>query len=348
VNVSDRLGLTWEVRADPFDHGLPPLAVRDNPRRAHLVVSPYLAKHIPVRPSVAFARAGQLASLVGLEAPLVLGFCETATGLGRAVAAALGADVVCTTRRPVAAPLATFEEEHSHATAHYLPGPVDLFDDDRPLVLVDDELTTGTTALNTVAALPPRTSYVLASLLDLRSDEAREAFEKRAASMGVDVRVVALMDAVLHLPADVLERGAALRDELRGEVSRPGPMPEESSRRLVRHGGLAETPSGRVLVLGTEECMDPANRLALELEQRGVDVHVQSTTRSPVLPCDEAPYAIRSAIAFPSTEDNARTAFLYNLREYDEIVVVTDCGADAAGPLATQLTQWAERVTVLA
>jgi orotate phosphoribosyltransferase len=281
---------------------------------------------------VAFARARQLASLVTAADPLVLGFCETATGLGRAVAGALGSEVVCTTRRAVDAPLATFEEEHSHATAHYLPGPADLFADDRPLVLVDDELTTGTTALNTIAALPRRTSYVLASLIDLRSDQARAAFDERAAAMGVDVRVVALLDGVLHLPADVLERGAALRDELRGSL--PSSPPRESN--------------GRTLVLGTEECMDPANTLALELEEQGVDVVVQSTTRSPVLPCDEAPYAIRRALTFPSTEDNGRTAFVYNLERYDEIVVVTDCGADRAAPLAEKLTAWADRVTVQA
>lgn len=371
--VAERLGLAWQVHADPFGlglDGLAGLAVRDNPRRAHLVVSPVLAKHVPVRPSVAAERARQLAGLVGVPDPLVLGFCETATGLGHAVADALpGADYVHTTRRPDPArvTLAGFDEEHSHAVAHHLQPPPGLVDPERALVLVDDELTTGTTALNTVAALGVRGPVVLAALLDLRSAAARSAFDERAAALGVEVRTVALLDGELALPHDVLARGRALQDELRA-LPDPAPPPATGEVRVVRAGWPADVPTGGrhgfltgdrdgfdralraleldvtgpVLVVGTEELMHLPNRLALLLEQRGVDVRVQSTTRSPVLPLDVDGYAIRTRLSFPSTDGSGRSTFLYNVTEpVTDVVVVTEDDVEAARPLAAQLRPFA-------
>lgn len=52
----------------------------------------------------------------------VLGFAETATGLGHCVADELDARYLHSTRRPVAGMVAAagFEEVHSHATSHLL------------------------------------------------------------------------------------------------------------------------------------------------------------------------------------------------------------------------------------
>jgi Phosphoribosyl transferase/TRSP domain C terminus to PRTase_2 len=223
--VAERLGLDWTVHRDPYGLGLDALAglaIRHNPKRAHLVVSTVLAKHIAAPPATVRAAGLMLAGLVGrpLVAPVVLGFCETATGLGHTVADAFPeGDYVHTTRRPDPArsTLAGFDEEHSHAVGHHLQPPAGLLDSDRPLVLVDDELTTGTTALNTVEALhalAPRQRYVLAALLDLRSAAARASFEARAERLGVHIEVVALIDGDLILPPDLLERAAPLQQEL--------------------------------------------------------------------------------------------------------------------------------------
>ena len=149
---------------------------------------------------------------------------------------------VHTTRRPdPAVPLlAGFDEEHSHAVAHalQLADPAVLDEPSRPLVLVDDELTTGTTALNTVAALHgrwPRDRYLVATLLDLRTPQVRTAFAARAAELGVSVDVVALLSGSLELPADVLERAVALRAEL--AAVRPAPVPGGRGRVEVLEGG---------------------------------------------------------------------------------------------------------------
>ena len=86
----------------------------------------------------------------------MLGYAETATALGHCVAESLAADYLHSTRRRVPGyqPVAGFDEEHSHATRHLLlPADPGLLAGAGPLVLVDDELSTGQTVLNTIEAL---------------------------------------------------------------------------------------------------------------------------------------------------------------------------------------------------
>ncbi|MGY1670014.1 phosphoribosyltransferase domain-containing protein [Geodermatophilus sp. SYSU D00710] len=334
------------------------LALRDNPRRAHLVVSRVLGKHVPVAPADVLA-AGHavgdaVAAVLGGERPgLVVGYCETATGLGHAAAARLGATALSTTRRvhpgvPVAA---AFEEEHSHAVAHALQpaGPVTLAAPG-PLVLVDDELTSGRTVLNTVAELHarwPRSRFVIGTLLDARPPAARAAFDERAAALGVRVDVAAVLTTALTLPDDVLERAAAARAALPG----PAPLPTGAPGAVRVHEGLwpagapttarhgltaagttrlhaaagtaaaalapALAGSRGVLVLGTEELMYAPTVLATALDRRLADVPVttQSTTRSPVHAADDPGYALRRSLAFPAPDEPARTSRVHNLAD---------------------------------
>jgi len=64
------------------------LDLHENPGRAHLVVSRVLGRHIPVRPAILVSTGALLcaqvaSALAGVrEAPVVVGYCETATGLG--------------------------------------------------------------------------------------------------------------------------------------------------------------------------------------------------------------------------------------------------------------------------
>jgi hypothetical protein len=221
--VEQRLGVRLP---EPSVRELLGLAIRENPRRAHLLVSQVLGKHVPQLPEVVYGAGYRLGEavreLLGPQArPVVLGYAETATGLGHCVADGLGgasgaaAPYLHSTRRPVAGLEAVgFEEEHSHATEHLLlPADPGFLGGDGPLVLVDDELSTGRTVLNTVAALHarhPRGHYVVAALIDTRSPEDREVFAKTAADLGVRIDVVATASGAVELPERVLERGAAL------------------------------------------------------------------------------------------------------------------------------------------
>ncbi|MGW8553950.1 phosphoribosyltransferase [Streptomyces tubercidicus] len=200
------------------------LALRRNPKRAHLLVSNVLGKHVPQRPGVVHGAGVGLGrrvrKLLGEEAAarsVVLGYAETATGLGHSVADGLAlAPYLHSTRRPVAGvPQAGgFEEEHSHATSHLLlPEDHELLAGDGPLVLVDDEFSTGRTVLNTIKALHthfPRERYVVVALVDMRSDADRSHLEKFAAELGARVDLVALAAGGVRLPDDVLTRGQGL------------------------------------------------------------------------------------------------------------------------------------------
>ncbi|MCW2751813.1 MAG: phosphoribosyl transferase family protein, partial [Aeromicrobium sp.] len=65
--VAERLGVGWTVRADPYGLGLDALAglaLRRNPKRAQLIVSTVLAKHIAAPPAAVRAAGLLLAGLV--------------------------------------------------------------------------------------------------------------------------------------------------------------------------------------------------------------------------------------------------------------------------------------------
>ncbi|MCG3044268.1 phosphoribosyltransferase family protein, partial [Streptomyces sp. S1A] len=326
------------------------LALRRNPRRAHLLVSQVLGKHVPQLPGTVHGtglRLGErVRELLGADAgrAVVLGYAETATGLGHSVADGLGtAPYLHSTRRvvPGVEPVGGFEEEHSHATSHLLlPQDPKLLAGNGPLVLVDDEFSTGTTVLNTVTALHrafPRERYVIVALTDLRGPEDRARLEKFAADLGARIDVVALATGTVRLPDGVLERGAALVEAHDSPPPRPAPgFGPEQVRRVDlgwptglpdggRHGFTpahrarleaalpamadriaAHLPEGarRVLVLGCEELMYAPLRLAGALTgATGAEVRYSTTTRSPVLAVDEPGYAIRTRLVFPAHDD---------------------------------------------
>ncbi|MBV2153829.1 phosphoribosyltransferase [Kitasatospora sp. SUK 42] len=220
--VADRAGiaLTGSERLPE----LVGLALRSgNPRRAHLLVSSVLGKHVPQRPAVVHGAGLELGrrvrELLGDGAAaraVVLGYAETATGLGHSVADGLDAPYLHSTRRPVpgVTPLGGFEEEHSHATSHLLlPADPELLAGDGPLVLVDDELSTGRTVLNTIRDLHarhPRGHYVVVALVDLRAPADRHRLAEAAAGLGVRLDVVATASGAVELPGDVVERAERL------------------------------------------------------------------------------------------------------------------------------------------
>lgn len=348
------------------------IALRRNPKRAQLLVSTVLGKHLPVDPRVV-AGTGRLlgalvaARLAGEPGPpaewgaaaaaavrgadpdrltavlppavarpgmVTLGFAETATSLGHLVADQLAAPYLHSTRRadgpvPVAA---GFVESHSHATDHLLrpDGRLSLAGDG-PLVLVDDELSTGRTALNVIRALHaryPRERYVLAGLVDVRSPESDDARAELADRLGCRIDVVSLTRGSVRVPDGTAARVARDLGGSAGGRSAAAPaavrdVPLPWPVRLPHGGRHGFTPAdrvefdatvagtahvlagqcgdaGRVLVLGTEELMYLPLRLALALRTAGRATVFQSTTRSPVHAIDEPGYPIRRRIDFTS------------------------------------------------
>ncbi|TXS08747.1 phosphoribosyltransferase [Streptomyces sp. wa22] len=354
--VAERLGV--ELVGDGELRDLLGLALRRNPKRAHLLVSNVLGKHVPQRPSVVhgvgFELGERVRDLLGeaeARRAVVLGYAETATGLGHAVADGLGvAPYLHSTRRPVpgVAQAGGFEEAHSHATSHLLlPEDPDLLkasSEGSPLVLVDDEFSTGNTVLNTIRALHaryPRDRYVIVALVDMRS----EADQGRLAGFAEDEHPAGITQRVGDTGGHARESGLQGRavgggetvPAAVGDTGRPVEGPRSVPARVTldwpagvpdggRHGftpahraaleaalpGMAARVADalgdarRVLVLGFEELMYAPLRLGTALEDATTaDVRYSTTTRSPVLAVDDPGYAIRSRLVFPAHDDPA-------------------------------------------
>lgn len=400
--VADRFGVTLTPAGSPVGVAvaeLVQLALRRNPRRAHLLVSTVLGKHLPVDPNRVIGAGRALGVLVGacldgttppaglgdavrgdldrLPPPdgrevLVLGYCETATALGQLVAAQLDAPYLHSTRllTPGVEVVATFEEGHSHATTHLLqPADPGWLRPGVPLVLVDDELSTGRTIISTIAALhtvSPREHYVVATLVDLRDAGHRDELAALADRLGVRIDVVGLCSGSVGLPGDLLERVSELtaadaptvvEDRLPEiETDWPDDVPAGGRHGLADHRGFALAgealagqlrallPAGarRVLVVGTEEFM-AAPLLAAQALSRDplLEVRFQSTTRSPVLPLDHDGYPVRRRFAFAAPDGSTR--YLYNAGwgdegEADSVLVIGESATDApAGRAAATL-----------
>ncbi|MYS25105.1 Phosphoribosyl transferase, partial [Streptomyces sp. DvalAA-14] len=224
--VADRLGVALHGEGTHGEdlHDLLGLALRRNPKRAHLLVSQVLGKHVPQRPDTVYGHAYRLGERVrDLLGPqeaaraVVLGYAETATGLGHAVADGLGAaPYLHSTRRevPGVAPAGGFEEEHSHATGHFLlPADPALLSGPGPLVLVDDEFSTGLTIRNTIRDLHsrhPRARYVVVALTDLRSPADRTALITFATTLSTRIDILALATGTVTLPPGILTRAQSL------------------------------------------------------------------------------------------------------------------------------------------
>lgn len=324
--VTERLGV--ELTGGDEVRELLGMALRRNPRRAHLLVSNVLGKHVPQRPSVVHGAGVTLGARVrdllgdAVGQAVIVGYAETATGLGHSVADGVaGAPYLHSTRRPVpGVPTAGgFEESHSHATSHLLlPEDPELLAGDGPLVLVDDEFSTGNTVLNTIRALHarrPRRWYVIVALVDMRSPADRGRLAEFAREIGARVDLVATASGTVGLPGDVLARGQALvaEYEARAVPSPPPPYARDTGGDGVvrvplgwpaglpdggRHGftpahrarleaaapGMAAVlaehlgDARRVLVLGFEELMYAPLRLALELERTLTGAEVRYST----------------------------------------------------------------------
>jgi hypothetical protein len=249
--VAERLGVEL-VGGDELT-GLLGLALRRNPRRAHLLVSNVLGKHVPQSPSVVyghgFALGRRVRRLLGEQesgTAVVLGYAETATGLGHSVADGLGrAPYLHSTRRPVPGipPAGGFEEAHSHATSHLLlPEDPGLLASDGPLVLVDDEFSTGNTVLNTIRDLHarhPRKRYVVVALTDMRAPADTARLQGFAREIGARVDLIATASGTVRLPDGVLRKGRELvaRHE-RTVPDRPAPRPAGLPAQRTRGGRI--------------------------------------------------------------------------------------------------------------
>ena len=333
------------------------VAERINPKRSFLFVSTVLGRHIPVRPSDHLSAVAELVrrcDRVRLPGPvLVIGYAETAVGLGAAFARGLaarrpGTDLLylSTTRHPVPGrEWVRFSEGHSHATEHHVlrsdPHPA-LDSPDSTLVLVDDETTTGSTFAALTGALMAAglrfARILLVTLNDWSGGRAVRAVE--ALRPGLPVMIFPLLRGGWSWAPDP----TVPSQQLPGPVPPVGPHWVPTGVRSPRIGIsdwadpeadrlatlLGPAPDRDTLVIGTGEHVWAAMRLAERLERDGSRVRVVATTRSPILPGE----VIRHKVTFPDHFGIGVPMYLHNVpaRPNARVVVMTETGADRICP----------------
>jgi hypothetical protein len=359
----------------PAADALVRVAERANARRSFLLVSSVLGKHLPVPAArcrlagVALGlrvagdaraeralevladadrdagRAQALLDHLRREPPatppgaVVIGFAETATALGEQVASSLDAEWFQTTTRQHAALAAalSFEEAHSHAPEQWIAVPAAGWPAG-PLIIVDDELTTGATAARLIEALHarrPRARYVVAALVDGRP-RGDGPIEACAATLGTSIEVVSLQP---RGPQEALPGGwsdGALPAAPGGRLSPApvrelrigfgGPLQHHGQGRAARRALVAAARDAAVrigplpegsLVLGTGEHLAFAQYCA---QQAGA--LTSSSTRSPVLVSERPGYPIRDGLSFANPDAPDLAGFAYNVRARERPAIV--------------------------
>ncbi|MEJ7783687.1 MAG: phosphoribosyltransferase domain-containing protein [Solirubrobacteraceae bacterium] len=349
------------------------VAERANPRRSFLLVSSVLGKHLPVSAArcrlagialglrvVADRRAEparqaltggdpqQVQQLIAelerepadaLPDAVVLGFAETATALGEQVASTLDAAWFQTTtrQRSALAQAVAFKESHSHAPEQWVAVP-DAGWPTGPLLVVDDELTTGATAARLIGVMhghQPRDRYVVAALVDGRPDGVGP-LERCASRLRTCIEVVSLERRGPQASLPTGWSAGTLPSRLTASLPRapslelhvgfPGALQHHGQSRDVRRmlDGAVDHASTQIgalpagsLALGTGEHLAFAQRCA----QRAGAL-TSSTTRSPALVSLRPGYPIRDGLAFMNPDGDDVAGYAYNLQAGERPAVV--------------------------
>lgn len=351
----------------------------NNTRRKYLVVNRLQGKHIPVSPKEALQMFRSLAELIKEAYPserlLMVGFAETATAIGAAVAIECQAAYMQTTREVIDdVDYLYFSESHSHATEQKLV-KTDLDKiigkTDR-IIFIEDEVTTGNTILNIVRLIQKTyaqpVSFAVASILNGMNEEALENYKnlkipvhylvKTTHDTYTEIAEQYQADGICHICTKPQEKEVEQQKEVQQQIemqqTKEAQQPIEvqeisgwiNARRLhtadtykqaceqlwqeiqQKYGYTKytkETETGRrILVLGTEEFMYPALYVGAKLEEAGYTVRMHATTRSPIAVSKEEKYPLHTRYELASLYDKNRTTFVYDLAEYEEVLVLTD------------------------
>lgn len=343
----------------------------NNPKRNFLFISKVLGKHIEVKPSICKEIGLKLARLIfdkeeknyrNNEKISVIGFAETATGLGMAVASYIKNCYYITTTRECITELKSifkFEEEHSHATTHKcFPLDKDNLVNSEKIILVDDEITTGKSMINIIKELKKVTNakeFIILSILDWRNEDHRKAYDDLVNKENINLEVLSLIsgdikvkdtttyidtnDEVINDTADVLNYNVLDRINLKTSY-------EKEVESYLLHTGRFGVEFNEIEELEIK-CKDIANRLQSLIESNEKilvlghgeniyipcriasyikgDVYFKSTTRSPIYCEDVDGYPIKEKHIF---YHKGVKYYFYNKSEiekkYDKVILITE------------------------
>ncbi len=322
----------------------------NNEKRAYLFVNAFQAKHIPVSPLQALSLFEALAKKVysqnQSQKMTIIGFAETATAIGSGVAGHCPRDAyyIHTSREnmPKKDIVVEFQEEHSHATEQILfcEQKEKMLFQSKKILFVEDEITTGKTILNFVQALKQKgiqSEFAACSIVNSMTQAHREVFlknniqlyqlftmEQMDGQKEFSQKSIVLEKRAEHLPSWIEYQTVFGKIDPRlGTDAKQYQMACEALANKIYD--MFEKKTGKnILVLGTEECMYPAIVTGAYFEKRGKNVKTHSTTRSPIVAREEENYPIFNKSSFESVYEKGRKTYLYNLTNYDTVIMITD------------------------
>ena len=298
----------------------------------------------------------------------------------------MGADYIQTTREVIpGVNYLFFSEEHSHATEQKLvKDDIDraAAETDR-IIFIEDEVTTGKTIRNIISILDReydgKFKYSVASLLNGMSEENLERYKRQGISLYYLVKtdhsgygtvaeqyrcdglyICAIPENHTQESADIdVQSEKNMREHI---ISIPGWMNArrfvdakqyEAACKKLAKTVITETvvkQGERVLVIGTEEFMYPALLTGYEIEKMGCVVRCHSTTRSPIAVSTGEEYPLHCRYELRSLYDPDRKTFIYDLENYDRVIVMTDAALASLKGLETliyALRMKNENITVI-
>lgn len=326
----------------------------NNNKRSYLLVNPLQGKHIPVSSTSALNMMKTLGDKVASKYPdtkLVIGFAETATAIGAMVAASLSEDCIYihTTREQFSNNyhFIDFLEEHSHAPEQrlYCDKLNEWLQHTSTVVFVDDELSTGKTLRNIIRQLKSEypiinnKKLVVVSIINRLSSENEDLLQ----SDGIDCEYLIKLPTRNFDVSDIITQAPKVLNSLTESIenkilfnmttSLPNPRLGVQIQNYISGLKLLGSKilnlvedSDSILVLGTEECMLPAIITGKILEDKGYKVLTHSSTRSPIGITQQNDYPITEGYQLRSFYDVNRITYIYNLKYYDLILVISDVG----------------------
>lgn len=327
-------------------------AKRDNnKKRNYLIVNKLQGKHVPAVPSESLKLFKELSNKIKNihvnKKLLIIGFAETATAIGAAVACEIDCLYMQTTREYIKdVEYLYFTEEHSHASEQKLvKSDLDNYINSIDLIaFVEDEITTGNTIKNIINIIrktytDKKIKFNVFSILNGMENETINKFEKdeikffyliktnhslyekKVLSYKGDGKYYDMFNKDIGYDCVNVEFDGLLDARRIVKSCEYKCACEKFSEKILNYTQLK---SKNILVLGTEEFMYPALYTAFKFEKSGNKVLFHATTRSPIIVSNEYEYPLYSRYYLKSIYDEYRPTYIYNIKKYDYVLIITD------------------------
>lgn len=293
------------------------------------------------------------------EKTLFIGFAETATGLGHAMFHPFvdNAEYIHTTREKITSVKSafSFEEEHSHATSHScFAKENNYFEKFDRIVLIDDEITTGNTAINLIKALNarfPNKEYVVASILDWRNEQEKRYYQRIEHELNIKIKTLSLVSGEITYTAKQFKFDEATFLPLNNHSMeiKTIELPLDYEHKFYEttyinekvDNKLYSTLNGR---FGLKGIHNQNNKSIIQNFAKIIDknrkhehtlvvgsgefmfipswiatylkgqIEYYSTTRSPIYAINRVDYPIQNVVTFPNPEEHSVVNYLYNIK----------------------------------